>query len=545
MQQLREVIQDLAPREQHGVLQELRPDAADTVACPECGLKFVSLKSMRQHRASKHKIKVVNTQDFHPEVHSLGGLPQCSGCRHKFRTWCALKKHIEQGSCRTPHFAEPSTDSNRQQSTCEAFGSKVDAPSESGALRHMPGVQQLIQESGWTAMVQSKHAENMKQHCCLCGRWIVDATALKRHIKGAHKALWCKHQPQLQSACKQLQHTLKRDQPCQYCGRVAYNRHYFQCCVIFKPRCLGSSSLNNMSTASELTNVFGHLMPSLAAGVQQQASLGKRTSSPTGGLNKRHKQARRAGHRGHKKLEDTEEIITLMARIVIQHEDQLGLSRMDSAFTLFMEQTGPTGVLSNLYQAGVEWNQKREDRGVGNKLQPLRTTLLTLMVMELVARLEKLQASKKDKIRRRQQGWLNEDKLMLFQAWDPEKKRLTASTDLEPMTIEAVLKTLWDIIPLISPDHVLKFHAQRPLKGMSEAENKAVFNLEISLRAPAAHQLYGHVMRLAGSSCWQIIGTQVGRDTQRRSGAVQALQRLAYGTSGGLNQRSMLFNNSC
>ena len=152
---------------------------------------------------------------------------------------------------------------------------------------------------------------------------------------------------------------------------------------------------------------------------------------------------------------------------------------------------------------------------------------------------------KEDKIKCRQQGWLNEDDLMLFQAWDPEKKRLTASTDLEPMTIEAVLKTLRDIIPLISPDHVLKFHAQRPLKGMSEAENKAVFNLEISLRAPAAHQLYGHVMRLAGSSCWQIIGTQVRRDTQRRSGAVQALQRLAYGTPGGLNQSSMQFNNSC
>ena len=239
MQQLREVIQDLAPREQHGVLQEIRSDAADTVTCPECGLQFASLKSMRQHRASKHKIKVANTQAFHPEVHSLGGLPQCSGCRHKFRTWCALKKHIEQGSCRTPHFAEPSVESNRQQSACEAFGSKVDTPSESGALRHLPGVQQLIQESGWTAMVQSQHAENMKQHCCLCGRWIVDAAALKRHIKGAHKALWCKHQPQLQSACKQLQHTLKRDQPCQYCGRVAYNRHYFQCCVIFQAALLG------------------------------------------------------------------------------------------------------------------------------------------------------------------------------------------------------------------------------------------------------------------------------------------------------------------
>ena len=62
---------------------------------------------------------------------------------------------------------------------------QVQAPSECGALQHMAAVQTLIQESGWTALVQSEHAESLKQHCCLCGRWIVDATALEQHIKGA------------------------------------------------------------------------------------------------------------------------------------------------------------------------------------------------------------------------------------------------------------------------------------------------------------------------------------------------------------------------
>ena len=124
---------------------------------------------------------------------------------------------------------------------------------------------------------------------------------------------------------------------------------------------------------------------------------------------------------------------------------------------------------------------KREDRSQGGRLQLLRTTLLTLMVMELVARLEKLQDSK-DKCR--QQGWLNEEEKMMFQIWDQEKKRLVALADQEQFSIAAVLKILRDITPLINPHHVLKFHAQRPLKGMTEAENKAVFNLEISLRAP-------------------------------------------------------------
>ena len=110
IQQLHEVIQDLARREQQGNLMEIRPSMTESVTCPECGLDFASLKGRRQHRAAKHKIKVANTQSFRPEVHSLGGLPQCSGCRHKFQTWCALKQHIEQGSCRAPIVAGPSED---------------------------------------------------------------------------------------------------------------------------------------------------------------------------------------------------------------------------------------------------------------------------------------------------------------------------------------------------------------------------------------------------------------------------------------------------
>ena len=151
----------------------------------------------------------------------------------------------------------------------------------------------------------------------------------------------------------------------------------------------------------------------------------------------------------------------------------------------------------------------------------------------------KLQESKEDKLKCRKQGWLDEEEKMLFQIWDQEKKCLVASPNQEPLQIAEVLKILREVVPLISPDHVLKSHAQRPLKGMTEAENKAVFNLEVSLRAPEAHTLYGHVLRLAGSSCWQIIGTQVRRDTQRRTGAIQALQRLAYGAQGGRKHCSM------
>ena len=125
LQQLHEVIQDLAPQEQKGHPMEIRPSMTESVTCPECGLAFASLKGMRQHRAAKHKIKVANTRSFRPEVHSWGGVPQCSGCRHKFQTWCALKKRIEQGSC-------PQKKSYMWQTVVQSLASRLRYPVRAG-----------------------------------------------------------------------------------------------------------------------------------------------------------------------------------------------------------------------------------------------------------------------------------------------------------------------------------------------------------------------------------------------------------------------------
>ena len=532
MQQLREVIRDLAPKERCGQLLEVGQGEAEGVCCPECGICFATLKGMRQHRAAKHKIKVARHIVFQPELHALEGLPQCSGCNHKFQTWDGLRKHIEQGSCRTPIPAAASAPmtghGERKQDECM----QVTTSETAGIPLHSAAVQTVIREQGWEALVHREHAETLKQHCCICGRWIVDPVALKRHIKGAHKYTWEQHQHQLKHECSKLQHTLSRDKTCQYCGRTAQHTigTTISAASSSNPHFWGSAIMAQTTAATtELNNIFGHLLPSLSANAQTQA-MGKRTSSPTGGENKRH---RRAGHRGPRKSAETEELVSLMARIIISHEDQLGLGRLDRAFTLFMEQTGQVGVLTNLYQASLVWHQKREEKQPSHNLQPLRTTLLSLMMMELVSRLNTLKDAKEDRMVCQKQGWMDDQGNLTFQVWDPTKKALVTSTTQEPLSVQVIIKEMEDILGLINPDHILKFHAQRPLRGMAEAENKAVFNLEVTLRAPGAHQLYNLMLKLAGNSCWMIIGAQVRRDSQRRSGAVQALQKLVYEGHGG------------
>ena len=100
-------------------------------------------------------------------------------------------------------------------------------------------VHQIISDHGWEALVTSDVAQELQQHCCLCARWIVDPTALKRHIIMGHKELWSRVSATLDTTCAVFKSRLTRDGCCPYCNRTSYNRHFKQCCVIFQSAILG------------------------------------------------------------------------------------------------------------------------------------------------------------------------------------------------------------------------------------------------------------------------------------------------------------------
>ena len=474
MQQLSEVIRDLAPKERHGQLLEVGQGEAEGVCCPECGICFATLKGMRQHRAAKHKIKVARHIVFQPELHALEGLPQCSGCHHKFQTWDGLRKHIEQGSCRTPIpvAASASTTSHGERKQDECM--QVMSRETDGVPLHSAVVQTVIREQGWEALVHSEHAEALRQRCCICGRWIVDPVALKRRIKGARKDTWEQHQHQLQHECSKLQHTLSRDKTCEYCGRTAYNRRYHQCCVIFQSAFLGLYHHGANDCCDDRAQQ--HLRTPAAKPVGQctDSGHGQTHLLPNGGENKRHKQARRAGHRGQRKNAETEELVSLMARIIISREDQLGLGRLDGAFTLFMEADG-TGGSADQFVPGQP--RMAPEKG-GEAAQPPLAAVENHAPLtdddgtDLAPR--NVKDAKDDRMVCQKQGWMDEPGNLTFQVWDPTKKALVTSTTQEPLGVQVINKELEDILGLINPDHILKFPAQRPLRGMAGREQSGL-----------------------------------------------------------------------
>ena len=231
------------------------------VPCPVCGVYHTNRTSMKKHLAVKHPEYQPPTIQFDPATHAVGGLPQCAACLHKFQSWIALRTHIERGNC--AHLGSTTLQNHMERGRCAHLDSITQEPTSGPAHADMspqdpppPGaetfsagvrlpphrnkmVAQLIREHGWEALTTSAHAADLRQHCCLCARWIVDPTALKRHIAQSHKELWARVSGQIDSTCAVFKTRLTRDGTCPYCHRTSYNRHFKQCCVIFQSALLG------------------------------------------------------------------------------------------------------------------------------------------------------------------------------------------------------------------------------------------------------------------------------------------------------------------
>ena len=106
-QALKEWEDIVAHYQQQLSMQETGIKAVDNTAweqarsCPECGLYFSSIKTVRQHMARKHGIKVAAVEgiQYRAEQHSVGGMPHCRRCGGKFSSMGVLRTHITTNAC--------------------------------------------------------------------------------------------------------------------------------------------------------------------------------------------------------------------------------------------------------------------------------------------------------------------------------------------------------------------------------------------------------------------------------------------------------------
>ena len=275
----------LRVQQQWQVPDDHDPDNPHSHQCTYCLRTFASFRLLRAHEAKWHGKKTPAHTDtaFDRAAHGIGGLPTCRHCRHPFRQWDGLIKHIQRDRCqaRRAGAVVPLLDkdmvlpSNVSTSTAPAPPSSLSAltvqPAAEGLtaeglivsdeqvaqttqptppaparsqeadasvcveeppvdvpLQQWPIVQETIRRDRWAdLLLNTSVQEYLQHHCPLCYQWLATPTSIKYHLTVQHPE-WTACQP---TALKLLQsfrrHTVV---PCRYChlSNINRDRHWRQ-----------------------------------------------------------------------------------------------------------------------------------------------------------------------------------------------------------------------------------------------------------------------------------------------------------------------------
>ena len=165
-----------------------------------------TFNSTHKHKTRVHGVNDRKTIDFDPAAHAINGLPQCKFCEHRFDTLHALKTHIAEDRCtHTPWMqvrfqamsgvegtAPPAALPRDESGPSSAEPPVQESPVKTYPIMANPEVKSMVLRDGWKSLITSEHQQHLRQHCIVCARWIVDPTALRRHLKQAHKDIWNK-----------------------------------------------------------------------------------------------------------------------------------------------------------------------------------------------------------------------------------------------------------------------------------------------------------------------------------------------------------------
>ncbi|CAE7412177.1 unnamed protein product [Symbiodinium sp. CCMP2592] len=161
--------------------QWTKPEEADcdTYAahqCAECHRTFKSFRLLRSHEATHRakKTPAPTAGSFNRYDHGLEGLPTCRHCRHAFRQWDGLVKHIKRNRCQVLR-----------------RGDAGQAP----LISENQPVQETLHTRQWTELLLKPDIQDyLQHHCPLCFQWLATTTSIKYHLTRQHSE-WTECQP--------------------------------------------------------------------------------------------------------------------------------------------------------------------------------------------------------------------------------------------------------------------------------------------------------------------------------------------------------------
>ncbi|CAE7580280.1 Pol [Symbiodinium sp. CCMP2592] len=289
-------------------------------------------------------------------------------------------------------------------------------------------------------------------------------------------------------------------------------------------------SVNDLAELNPEAEIFAHCHPSLLSFHSQAETPTKDQPS------KRPRQEDSTQKPGNQVLQKQQgnrptgnlmESLKLLARLLVQHEDQLAALRMDKGFVLFARQD-QFSLIPAMYAISKEWNHTRETEP--EKLQsPLRTLLLACLIRELMQRIQKMVATTEGMDKLKAASWMTAGGEWCFMKFCHRTKKLIPNPAQSAMAHDEVIRLLTFLLTAMQGEIIHKFCSTRPLKqleGSADQKPQAVFLLEISLRGEKAGEVHEAFSRLANLSVWQLIRVSMKRESLQRSNAAKKVAQL-------------------
>ena len=206
---------------------------------------------------------------------------------------------------------------------------------------------------------------------------------------------------------------------------------------------------------------------------------------------------------------DQKQLIQLMARLMLRHEDTLHTLLREHEFVLHLR-TGNGSVIPLMMKQSMDWHQSKE------KNSSLRQTLAHFLFTTLHQRAQHiLNAQKGEEIHKvsMAQMLITEDQHYPFLMWCNQSKKLTMSKDkpLDGETLEDILQSLVEM----SSEHqnILRFHALKKIPNGQEPQEGMAYPWLLTIST----KMFATLQRLCYHSIWLLVAVDLKQQSLSRS----------------------------
>ncbi|CAE7203301.1 unnamed protein product [Symbiodinium necroappetens] len=220
--------------------------------------------------------------------------------------------------------------------------------------------------------------------------------------------------------------------------------------------------------------------------------------------------------------------IRLLSKIILKHEEQLAALRKDTQFVLFFRQDDKS-ILPSLMNVSREWKAKQA-AGDQSIQSSQRTVLISCLLRELLARMQRVVATEEGRDSLRKAEWLTSSNAWTYMRWSPKHRKLVADETREPMVHDEAVRIITELQKLMKGEIIHKFQSTVNLAKLEEqGAQQAIFHLGVSLRGSEAMEVYEQFRKLTGLSLTCLAGFRMKVDDQARPPMTQQLAQMTYG----------------